>query len=532
MVYNELKMSERIEMMKRITFNTDSQFAANRGQLIDFVRRSKPDFFFVMNDFPEFKLATEINQASPSTKIIHRHFLVHEGNLSNVPQGDGTLLTEQEFLDFLKADHRPFIIHNVMNEPAPYSDYASEPQKSEGFQKLKILLKWLVNLMELAAKENIGLVVGNFQTVAYSKETIESGVFDEYLTTLHKHRNLHYAGWHEYYFGIIPNGSMGRDDKNLITKEACKIENYPTAQEFLNNPYKHAHIGRYLPFVERAKKIGVFPFNSIFTEYGWDRTLDRTGEITRTVDNINGQQTLGLPTLRNLFNYHYPQISFDEAAFKQIEWADNVYDDSVKAICLFTWSKQQEWLQFDFSYFDDLINRIIFRNNANLNPPKIEYSQPNNNPPVVTPPVSTPPVQTPPEQDTTWVIVSATIETTATLLNVRSAASTLGTVVDKLPKGTQANLVFNAGAADAEIQKLGKANQWIKISYNGKVGYISSYYAKLSGINKVDDWRRGLTATSLAVESDFVNTRKIRVEKISDYENLLRELIALLDKTK
>lgn len=367
-------------MPSRLTVNADSQFMPDVGVFLAFIQRLQPAYVFVMDDAPDYKLSAQIHAVAPYTQIIQRQYIAvdrnnpnaggWEGSLWKVPNGAGWMPTDT-FLDaFCAPNNQQHYIHNAGNEPLPHGD------------DLRKCLAWFVELMHRAKARNIRLCVGNFQTVGYETNEIESGVWDEYLKTLAKYKGFHYAGWHEYALAILPNGCMGQSDNNLVTFP-YGTANYPSAQAFAANPFKHAHMGRYLRFVVRAKTIGAYPFENIFSEIGWDRTI-REGDLIRRIDDICGEPALGINSLGKLWKMHTPTYSADMAAWQQLRWLDEVYTDDVKALCFYDWTRQPEWAEFSIHEHQELFGYWY------------KYADAQRTTPPVVPPIPIPP------QPPTW----------------------------------------------------------------------------------------------------------------------------------
>lgn len=347
----------------RISFNADAQFLGERETFLTAAERLQPDFITILNDFPEYKLCDELHRRSPNTQIIHRRWFPdgNEGRLHRIEHGDDKhLMTPEDFLKVLQDNNRPYLLHNVMNEPAPKGD------------DLRACLKWLIELMKLAKAADMRLVVGNFQCVAYNQAEIESGDWDDYFRALYEYRGFHYAGWHEYFTGILPAGCGGLSHEILVMPGALPFEQWADERAFRTFIYRHSDMGRYLWFDERARKIGAYPIDKIFTEIGWDQTI-RTGTVFHRLNDLCGQEAQGIVTLGKLWRAHYPQWTQEEAAYQQLLWLDRVYDSTVKAFCVFGWNVQSEWEKFNVGLFKGLHERMIqYAHERRLKPPAPE----------------------------------------------------------------------------------------------------------------------------------------------------------------
>ena len=115
----------------------------------------------------------------------------------------------------------------------------------------------------------------------------------------------------------------------------------------------------------------------------------------------------------------------------------------------------------------------------------------------------------PTSNSTSSPISTKQMEVTATSLNVRSSASTTGSILGKLSKGTKINV--------SEVK-----NGWAKFQYNGKTAYVSSSYLKnisnsenssnnssSNSSNNSSTKQMEVTATSLNVRSSASTTGSI-----------------------
>ena len=102
-------------MPSRIGLNADcNALGSNRQKFIDFIVALKPPYVLLMDDGSgenACEVADAIHARASEVTIIHRKFTIHDGNLRRVPQDDGTNLSPQEYLDFLKTHKRPYVIH-------------------------------------------------------------------------------------------------------------------------------------------------------------------------------------------------------------------------------------------------------------------------------------------------------------------------------------------------------------------------------------------------------------------------------------
>nr|WP_265588770.1 SH3 domain-containing protein [Terrisporobacter petrolearius] len=65
-------------------------------------------------------------------------------------------------------------------------------------------------------------------------------------------------------------------------------------------------------------------------------------------------------------------------------------------------------------------------------------------------------------------------------LNLRSSMSTASrtNIIDKINLGSTVSILDNIG-------NVGKSNQWVRIKYNNKVGYVKNNYIRLYNVGKI-----------------------------------------------
>ena len=81
---------------------------------------------------------------------------------------------------------------------------------------------------------------------------------------------------------------------------------------------------------------------------------------------------------------------------------------------------------------------------------------------------------------------------TVSVLNLRSGKSLVSSIIDKIPMDTSINILDDSDSS------------WIKVSYNGKTGYVSKEYVKISG---TESQTTGNLGTAL-VTVDVLNVRE------------------------
>lgn len=346
-------------MSSRMGLNADCRaLGSNRQRFIDFIVALRPPYVLLMDD-DNCAVADEIHARSPETTVIHRKFNVHEGKLWDVDQNDGTKLTPQEYLDYLKTHKRPYVIHNVLNEPAP-----PKGEISKG-------LKWLCELMRLGVEQDMRLCVLNMQSVAIRFDELDAGVYDEFLFCCAKYANFHLIGYHEY---ALADVSLNVSEKFMVYLTTPSVA-IPIPKHSDIVP-KEAHIGRIQILVDRANKIGALPLPAfVATEYGQDKVEIKQYQ---TIIGLNGGKIpYGLPSLRTYVHIRGRGIQFDDWALEQFRWTDDVFSSYVKGVCWFAWNYNPEWEGFNIGELTELqTNWIQYADRMRATAPQTQPTPP------------------------------------------------------------------------------------------------------------------------------------------------------------
>lgn len=338
-------------MASRIGVNADCRaLGSNRQKFIDFIVALRPPFILLMDD-DNCAIADAIHARAPEVTIIHRKFTIHDGNLHRVPQDDGTMLSPQEYLDFLKTHKRPYIIHQVFNEPAP--------PKGE----MTALLKWLMELMKLGFEQGMRLCVLNMQSVAIRFDELDSGVFDAFMHTLAKYADFHLAGMHEYALAdIIANTS----EANMHVLGHSRL----TGVTWANVRPREAHIGRIQAFVDRMKQIGATPLpRFVMTEYGKDKV--ELAQYYAVVGANGGNIPLGIPSLKTYDERVNPAQSWEQTELEDLKWTDKEFPAYVVGFCIFAWNYNPEWAGFNIGELAGFQNMLVQYANSVRSTPTI-----------------------------------------------------------------------------------------------------------------------------------------------------------------
>lgn len=329
-------------MTSRLTFNTNTQAAGNKQQVIDTICAMQPPYHHTLDDQIDgkYEFGRQIKARSPLTKHINRYHLAQwEGQLWRVPNGN-VLMTPKDHIDlitrFYSDTYRPDF-EQISNEPAP--DTKDVPAM------VAFHVAWM-DTADVHPNKPRGCML-NMQTVAIRQSDLDNGLYDPLFFRIAKSGGRHILGLHEYGLAELPfnisdqwinalstNGVLNTTwDIETVTSDGKQNTGAINQLRTLFSAHpEQAHLGRYLKVIERAQKIGAFPFTIVMTEIGWDNV--RLG-VHDAVERLNGRPPMGLPTLDNIWLKHFPQWTNAETAFKQARWLNNVYP-YVSGLCLYS----------------------------------------------------------------------------------------------------------------------------------------------------------------------------------------------------
>lgn len=199
-------------MVNPLGINALGMYIDDRLGFVQWIAQSKPAAVLVM-DTPE--IAQSIRGLSPQSIVIHRTYNQNDNHWEDI-------LTPCQWLDAHASFAKNGVLLAVFNEPSPGN--------------IPKFLNWLVELMTLASRANIVLVVANFSVGNPDEKLIKSGTYDALLKALSI--SHHYLGLHEY-FRVNP----------------------------IEEPYL---IGRYKLWQARADVLGIQRPKIIITEHGRD----------------------------------------------------------------------------------------------------------------------------------------------------------------------------------------------------------------------------------------------------------------------
>lgn len=342
----------------RISYNIHAQAVRDIPRLTQHLMKIQPTLVMGMDGLG---LIRDLQKALPATMFIHRNY--------GITNGDDDVhlkVTPEWWLELRAKESEGGIYLYTTNEPA-FDDKS---------------IQWHVDLMELAAKRGVKLVIGNWGVGNPGPD--DWGRAKRMLELLDQHRDLFMLGLHEYACGIITSGLYGGypnqagvqpgeyGGKDLIPPrlwpdDVSKITLW--------------HCGRFNFLVKACEKMGIKPPRIVLTEHGFDDVSDIKGWAEH-LDKTPGYTSIrGWKSLKAQWDKWFNPLgwSAERAYFEQLAWADQkIYQGSaVEGQCVFAWGHTSErWEQFDVAEAFEFQERLEEY-------AKVEDATP---PPVVAPP--------------------------------------------------------------------------------------------------------------------------------------------------
>lgn len=308
----------------RVSYNIHAQVVKNHDRLMSHLQVLNPVAVLVLDGKG---LGREIKQMLPNTQVIIREY----GS-----KGDDTIHLQMSPEQFLKerahlAEGQQYLLY-TSNEP--------------GFDKN--IIDWHVQLMELAAKQGVPLVIGNFAVGIPRPE--EWSQARRMLELLDQHRDLFVLGLHEYGCGVMTSGLVGGAPNDPAHPNYILTQNWPAKATGLTQ----FHCGRFNFLIQYCQSVGIKPPRIMLTEHGMDDLSDikswsSTLKVRSGYLNVRGWKSL---TDQWIEWYGGQGWSPERAYFEQLKWADQaVYQGSiVEAQCIFSWGHSSDmWEQFDIA---------------------------------------------------------------------------------------------------------------------------------------------------------------------------------------
>lgn len=355
----------------RLSFNVNGQRIGNKSYFLDRIKNMNLNQILIMDNIQLANEVYELNNGK--TRVDHRTWHALDGEWWN--PNSPNYFPPKDYVSYATTDGLKHIGRYILNEPK-----GSTPL---GWLDL---LDWLIEVSYRLADLGYHAVVGNIGPATWEPEDVENGLFDGYLTMLSDLDSLGFrGGWHIYTGILLPFGVSQWPLEYALDR--TKVQIWPRdlpQKRFIYKPdnveYKHWlnywdrlndsakqrieaygelprywHIRRTDWFDIRAREIGVKVHRKISTETGHDRMGD-FGNIYEILKNRFGvpapyNTIRGPMTLRNVWNYYFPELSFDEVWMSQALWLDEVMPDDFVAFDFFSWTKDApDWdKQFGFN---------------------------------------------------------------------------------------------------------------------------------------------------------------------------------------
>lgn len=344
----------------RISLNIHGQNVPDEAYLLDVLRKLNPVAVLVMDNLD---LAKRIHAALPDTMTIYRHWGADSDD------NDALQYTPEAWVKARAA-------------LAAGTDLWMYTTNEPVFDAHTI--QWHERVIELAAKQGLRVVVGNWGVGKPADVDNAWNMADRLLRLLDAHRDTAVLGLHEYACGVITSGFIGGtpQERGLIMPDTWPVH--------FGNIGALWHCGRFR-FLERyCKAHGIKSPRIILTEHGfddvsdikpWTETLKKTPVAGNPGGNIRGWKTLATQ-----WGEWFPDWTPEQAYFEQLKYAnEKIYKgSSVEAQLIFSWGHSSPiWYQFDIAAARTLHNLLIGYTSVVDAPPPAPPADP---PPVVVEP--------------------------------------------------------------------------------------------------------------------------------------------------
>lgn len=308
----------------RISLNIHSQVVRDNNRLMTHLQAIDPTSVLVLDGKG---LGRDIKKVLPNTMVIIREFGAH---------GDDTIHLQMSPDEFLKQRA------NLAEGQQYYLYTSNEP----GYDTK--IIEWHVRLMELAAKERVPLVVGNFAVGIPRPE--DWHLARRMLELLDQHRDLFVLGLHEYGCGVMTSGLVGGAPDDPAHPNYILPENWPRSTQGITQ----FHLGRFNFLIQYCNSIGLRPPRVILTEHGMDDLSDIKFWTEKLKVKSGYLNIRGWKSLTDQWTEWYGGRGWspERAYFEQLKWADEViYRNSiVEGQCIFSWGHSSNmWEQFDIA---------------------------------------------------------------------------------------------------------------------------------------------------------------------------------------
>lgn len=313
----------------RISFNIHGQNIPDVGRLKKHLLKINPSVLLAMDNLGFLR---EMMVDLTDTIMIHRNY--------GITNGDDDVhikVTPARWLELRAKESEGGIYLYTTNEPA-------FDQKS---------IQWHIELMELAAKQGVRLVIGNWAVGNPGPD--DWGQAKRMLELLDQHRDLFILGLHEYACGIITSGLYGGYPNNAGVQPGT-----PGGQDLVPkdkwpsdvSKITQWHCGRFNFLVNYCKKNNIKPPRIVITEHGFDDVSDIKGWAEKLEKTAKYASIRGWKSLKTQWDKWFNPIgwSAERGYFEQLKWADQtIYQNSVvEGQCTYCWGHSSEvWDQFD-----------------------------------------------------------------------------------------------------------------------------------------------------------------------------------------
>lgn len=312
----------------RIGYNVHGQNVPDKARLEAHVRSLQPRAMLFMDALGE---AQRYKAMFPAMTVIYREHGEHGDETVHLRE------TPEQWLD----RRAPMAIGGI------YQYTTNEP----GFDERCI--NWHIELLELAARRNVPLVIGNWAVGNPGPDDWPRA--RRLLELLDQHRELFVLGLHEYAGGVITSGLHGGypDRAGVAPGDTSKpglnlipFANWPDAVRDVTL----WHCGRFNFMVRYCQMQGIRPPRVILTEHGMDDLSDIKPWLSNLKTDSRYHNARGWKSIAPQWAEWWPDWSPERAYFEQLRWADRViYQDSVvEAQLIFSWGHSSPmWEQFD-----------------------------------------------------------------------------------------------------------------------------------------------------------------------------------------
>lgn len=361
----------------KISYNIHAQVIKDATRLKQHLLKINPTVVLFLDGLGAAK---ETKAALPNTIVIHRNY--------GVTNGDDDVhikITPQRWMELRAKESEGDIYLYTSNEPA-------FDQKC---------IQWHVDLMELAAKQGVKLVIGNWAVGNPGPD--DWGQAKRMLELLDQHRDLFILGLHEYACGIVTSGLYGGYPNNAgVQPGTAGGQDLVPKDKWPKDVSKITmwHCGRFHFLLNYCQKNNIKPPRIILTEHGMDDVSDIKGWAEKLDKTANYSSIRGWKSLRSQWDKWFNPVgwSAERGYFEQLAWADQViyHNSVVEGQCVFSWGHTSDvWEQFDVAEateFQKLLEAYAAQGGDAQSTANVVTTTPVVTQPVVTQPVVTQPV--------------------------------------------------------------------------------------------------------------------------------------------